>query len=183
MTEELVDQQILSHVKKLTAKQKQRLLAKIIAKKPVKRTSACRPRAEPMEKWTPKDPKKAEAVLKQLLDGVGVIYANVAGGLFDVKIMTSDLAAAAIGQSQTDRSALAASSLLVSALLARILERAAKQKEDEGMEAAVFEMQGHRSTAGFHRSRGSGLATNRAGLDLIKGAAAALRTRLLQVEA
>ena len=104
-----------------------------------------------------------------------------------MKVMTCDLAAARVVsgeiQGRNERSTLATSSLLVSAVLARVLERAATQKEKDGVTGAVFEMQGHRQTAGFHRSRGSGLATNKAGLELVKEAAAALHARVKSVDA
>ena len=180
-----VDEAISTYLKQLTTSQKQ-ILARKLAKQQLKRSkpSVCRPREKPLTAWVPKDVEKAKTVLSLLLDGnVGLVSNHIQGNEYDFKLMSSELAAAATGTIHADaaKSALAASSMLVSALLSRIMEGACQIKDEEQVKEAKMQMQGHRSTANLGaRSRGSGLACNHAGFALVKRAAAELRDRLSQ---
>ena len=171
-------------LRKLSPKQK-RQLKQIIMKQPPKpkpKPSKCRPRDSPLDTWKPKDPAKAKTILALFLDdAVGIVTANVAEMTLSNKVMTNELAAAASGQmdSAKVKSALATNSVLCASLLARTFELAKKiQAEEDGHEEALFEMHTHRQTAGFHKSRGSGIAANTSGLALLKRAATELRVRL-----
>ena len=147
------------------------------------RQSLCRPRAQPVTTWKPKDIVTAKVVLSMLIDeGVGVVKSNIEGSTWGAKVMSGELAAAVVGTLPADalRSTLATASMLVTALLARIFELASSIKEQEQLAEPAFEMQSHRGAAGFARSRGSGLVCNDAGLVLVRRAAMTLRSRLEQ---
>ena len=177
-----VDVNLAEHLKTMTPKQRERLLRKLLlAKKKKKpRHSVCRPRAEPVGSWKPKDTATAKAVLALLADGVGVVPSNIEGTAWDFKIMSNELASAVTGMipAQAVRSTVATTSMLVTSLLARIVELASRIQADEQAVEAKFELQDHRTAAGFARSRGSGLAANHAGLALVKRATTDLRSRL-----
>ena len=189
-TASTVDQQLAEHLTTLTTKRKERLLKKLLLlaekrKKRVPRQSLCRPRANPVTTWKPKDVVTAKAVLSLLIDdSVGVVKSNIEGSAWAAKIMSGELAVAVVGTIPADevRSTLATASMLVTALLARIFELASNIKEQEQEQLAAFEMQSHRGAAGFARSRGSGLVCNDAGLVLVRRAAVTLRSRLEQPE-
>ena len=183
-----VDQQLAEHLTTLTTKRKERLLRKLILlaenkKKRVPRQSLCRPRAQPVTTWKPKDVTTAKVVLSMLIDdSAGVVKSNIEGSTWAAKIMSGELAVKVVGTIPADavRSTLATASMLVTALLARIFELASNIKEQEQLAEPVFEMQSHRGAAGFARSRGSGLVCNDAGLVLVLRAAVTLRSRLEQ---
>jgi hypothetical protein len=186
MTDTDVDELIANHLKTMTSKQKERVFRKLIAKKktPVPRVSMCRPRSHPVSSWSPKHPTKAKVVLDLLIDGKGVVKSNIEGTEWSMKLMTHELAASAVGTipASERRSTVASTSMLATAILARLFELAASMKEGEQLDDAKFEMHDHKSAAGFARSRGSGLACNEDGLALIRRAAAALRATLESAE-
>jgi hypothetical protein len=183
-----LDQQLSEIVTNMSIKQKERALKKllVIQKKrtpaPKPKSSPCRPQTEPVS-WKPKDTTTSQQVLEYVIGGVvGVVRSNILGNAWQNKLMASELARCAVGSISADqaRSTVAKTSMLVTALLARVFEIASEIKEREKLEEPEFEMHHHRCAAGFARSRGSGLACNESGLALLRRAATELRSKLEQ---
>jgi hypothetical protein len=177
---EVVDQQLAAQLMTLTSAQKHRLLKKLIAKKPRKSTqSLCRPSSQPLD-WKPKNVTTAKLVLSLIIDGDGVVLSNIEASNYEMKIMVNNLATKVAGTIAAGavRSTNARTSMMCTKLLARCHELASKIKDDEQLTDVVFDMHDHRAAAGFTRSRGSGVACNKAGWALIRRAATGLRVKL-----
>ena len=157
-------------------------------RKVLPRKSVCTPRNEPFKLWKPKHQGMTLSALKLIKSEVGMKSATYSVGRegWSFKFFGADVAQRLVHDENAlavdERSAMAKSSITVSAVTARIVEEANALKTTENADVADanIEMQNSRQDPGWCKatSRGSGVVMNEPGKKLFLVAADRVAARM-----